>query len=548
MKKLLSPFLFVISLISLHSFAQDNPLFSHLPLEATSVFQINVPALVSKIPWQDLMGKMPMKPKDASQQKMMDILKNPFATGINITKDFFITETGKSGPDSVTITSIIFHLADSAKFVAFMTKQEPGIRFFNLPKGRTAGKGEYGVAWDKDLAVVTMIKPDTGTFYTAPYPPAPKGKTAPAPKKHPAGNYAMLAARKSLAALKGFDGTFFTTDANFKASFSDDADMHAWAPQGAGLGMLTKNLMRKSPMGNQGLGKVMGMHQSGVHILTSLRFETGKVVLKSQATYSPDTMAMYAKFIGKPLNTDLIAHLPKGRLLGMINFHFNPGAIGETLVKGKNREKIDSMLASKGLTLDDISRAFQGDILIAGLTPDGQPGDSTGKSKHPSVYLILNINDMTAFTRLAVKTKLMKDPAAASGDSTATEPSLLDKMKMAYTIKDNILVLSTSKANADGYFSNTEKGSTDFIPSLVKSNPFSLLINLKVVGDLFLSMSKGQESQTDRDKKIRQVLDTLDTFIIAGGEIQDGKVQTTIELKMTNSSENSLKGLIKLMQ
>jgi len=547
MKKLLSPFLFVISFISLHSFAQDNPLFSHLPPEATSVFQINVPALASKIPWQDLMGKMPMKPKDASQQKMMDILKNPFATGINITKDFFITATDKSGPDSVTITSIIFHLADSAKFVAFMTKQEPGIRFFNLPKGRTAGKGEYGVAWDKDLAVVTMIKPDTGTFYTAPYPPAPKGKAAPAPKKHPAGNYAMLAARKSLAALKGFDGSFYTTDATFKAGFSDDADMHAWAPQGAGLGMLAKSLMRKSPMGNQGLGKVMGMHQRSVHILTSLRFETGKVTIKSQATYPPDTMAMYAKFIGKPLNTDLIAHLPKGKLLGMISFHFNPGAIGD-ITKGKNREKIDSMLAPKGLTLEDISRAFQGDFLVAGLIPDGQPDDSTGKSKQPSVYIVTTINDMQAFTKLAVKTKLMKDPAAASGDSTATEPNLLDKMKMAYTIKDNILVLSTSKANADGYAGNTDKRSTDFIPALVKSNPVSLLINLKVVGDLVLKMSKGQESQADRDKKIRQVLDTLDTFIIAGGEIQDGKVQTTIELKMTNSSENSLKSLIKLMQ
>src|SRR5882762_3631379 len=101
MKTLLSPFLIVISFLSLHSFAQDNPLFSHLPPEATSVYHINVPALASKIPWQDLMTKMPMKPKDASHQKMMDIMKNPFATGINITKDFFITETGKSGADSI---------------------------------------------------------------------------------------------------------------------------------------------------------------------------------------------------------------------------------------------------------------------------------------------------------------------------------------------------------------------------------------------------------------------------------------------------------------
>ncbi|HTI10269.1 MAG TPA: DUF4836 family protein [Puia sp.] len=545
MKTLLSPFLIVISFLSLQSFAQDNPLFSHLPPEASSVYHINVPVLASKIPWQDLMTKMPMKPKDDSHQKMMDIMKNPFATGINITKDFFITESGKTGADSVTITTIIFHLADSAKFVAFMMKQEPGLRYFNFPRGRAAGKGEVGVAWDKDLAVVTMVKADTGTFYTNPYPPAPKGKTAPATRKRPAGNYAMLAARKSLAALRGFDNSFYTTDATFKTGFSDDADMHAWAPQGAGLAMLTKSLMHKSPMGTQGLGKVMGMQKSNVHILMSLRFEAGRVILKSQAAYPADTMAMYAKLIGKPLNTDLIARLPKGKLLGMINFHLNIGAIGEMLGKGNNKAKVDSMLASKGLTMDDITRAFQGDFLIAGLIPEQQAGDAEGKSQQPSLYLVTAINDMASFNKLAVTTKLMKDPAA-TGDSAASQ-TLLDKMKMAYTLKDNVLVLSTSKANADAYANNTEKRSTDFIPALVKDNPFSLFIDIKSMGDLLLKMSKGGES-SDKDKKMHDVLDMLDTFIIAGGTIQDGKVQTVVELKLTNSSENSLKSLVKLMQ
>jgi hypothetical protein len=546
--------LIVISFLSLDSFAQDNPLFSHLPPEASSVYHINVPALAAKIPWQDLMTKMPMKPKDVSHQKMMDIMKNPFATGINITKDFFITETSKSGADSIIIATVIFHLVDSGKFVAFMMKQEPGLRFFNLPKARTAGKGEYGVAWDKDLAVVTMIKSDTGTFYTNPYPPAPKGKTAPTPRKHPMGNYAMLAAKKSLAALKGFDNSFFTTDANFKAGFSDDADMQAWAPQGAGLAMLTKSLMHKSPMGTQGLDKVMNMQKSGIHILTTLRFETGKVVLKSQAVYGADTMAMYSKMIDKPLNTDLIARLPKGKLLGMVNFHFNPGAIGDMIAKSKNREKMDSLLTAKGLTMDDLSHALKGDFLLAGLIPDAQPGESDGKAGQPTIYLVATINDMAAFTKLAVKIKLMKDPSATSsegnmgGDSVRVDQTLLDKLKMAYTIKDNVLVLSTSKTNADGYLNNSEKSSTDFVPSLVKESPFSLLVNFKPVGELLLAMSKGGDANSDKNKKVHQVLDVLDTFIIAGGAVKNGKVETVIELKLTNSSENSLKSLVKLMQ
>lgn len=519
-------FLLALGFINLHSFAQDNPLFRHVPPDATNVFQINVPVLASKLPWEELM-KMPMKPNGANQQKMMDMIKNPFATGVNITKDFFIAETDHADKGNDTIITVLFHLTDSAKFVAFLSKQEQGIRFFNLPNGRAAGKGKFGVAWDNELAVVTMIKPGGESKSAAP------GGNRPAP------NHAMAAARKSLAALKGFDASFYNTDATFKTGFSDNGDVHIWMPQGAGMGMLTKAMKNKAPMGgNQDFSKAMGMHHPNAHTLATVRFETGKATMKCLTIYPPDSIAFYSKLIGKPLNTDLVARLPKGKLLGMLSIHFNISGLIDILDKGHNRAKVDSMLASKGLTVDDITRAFQGDILLAGLIPD----DSNAKG--PSVYLVTTIGDMASFNKVAVKTKLIKDPAAPADDSTNI--GMLDKMKIAYTSKDNILVLSTTKPNADAYFSNTDKRSTDFIPALVKDNPFSLLLDLKTVGNFVLSMSKSKDA--DKEKGVRDALDMLDTFIIAGGSIEDGKVASTFELKLGNPSDNSLKSLIKLIQ
>jgi hypothetical protein len=551
MKTLLSLLLIAISLTSLHSFAQDNPLFRHLPPDATAVFQVNVPALASKLSWQELAQKMSMAPKGKSD-RMMDMMKNPLITGIDIAKDFFVAETDKDDPNSATYTTIILHLADSAKFVAFLRKQEPGLRFFNYPnKGRgAAAKDKYGAAWDKDFAVLTIVKPGAGDQMP---PPPPKGKTAlPAPK-HPAPNYAVLAAKKSFEALKGFEGSVYTSDPVFKAGFSDDADVHMWAPVGMGLTRLMKNLMHKNPGGNAAFSaKAMGLHRSNAHTLTALRFETGKISLKSSTLYPPDSLAFYTKFSSRPLNTDLVTQLPKGKLLAMINLHFDPSAITDMLDMSHSRAKVDSMLATKGLTTDNITRSFKGDILLAVLEPEDQPADSSGKSKQPSIYIVTTINDLPSFMTFAGKLNLMKD-STASGDSTmagqGAGQGLIGKMKMAYTLKDNILVISTSKPMADAWFGSTEKRSTDFIPAQVKDNPFSLFIDLKTVGNFLQDMTKkDQEQPSGKNKKILQVLSAMDTFTLASGAIQDGKVVTTIELRLTDSSENSLNSLLKLMQ
>lgn len=549
MRTHLSFLLIALSFTSLSVLAQDNPLFRHLPPDATSIYQVNVPALVSKLPWQELAQKIASAPKGKSDKSehMMEMMQNPLATGINITKDFFIAETNKGNADSPAYITILVHLADSAKFVAFLTKQEPGLRFFSYPnKGRAAGKNQYGAAWDKDLAVLTIVKP-AGDHMP---PPPPKGKTAQPVPKHPAPNYAALAAKKSFAALRGFEGSVYTTDPVFMTGFSDDADMHAWVQQGAGLSMLMKNLMHKSPMGGKDMMKAMAMHASNVHSLVTLRFETGKIVVKSQTLYSPDSLALFKKFGGRPLNTDLVSSLPKGNLLAMVNFHFDPAVFGDMLNMSHNRGKIDSALTSKGLTTDDIIHAFKGDFLIAALSPVDNPADSSAGKKQPSVYFAITINDMPSFMKLAGKTNLMKDSAAAgsgaTGDSASADatPTLMEKAKMGYTLKGNTLVISTSKQNADAWFSNTEKRSTDFIPALVKDNPFSLLIDMKTVGAMIQQMSHGQTSE--KDKKIFHAFDVLDQFILAGGAVKDGKVETTFELKLTDTSENSLHTLIKL--
>jgi hypothetical protein len=367
-------------------------------------------------------------------------------------------------------------------------------------------------------------------------------------------DYAVIAAKRSFAALRGFDGSIYTTDEVFKTGFSDDADMHMWAPRGAGIGMLAKNVMNRNRGKDPGFSRAMStLYQSKAHTLTALRFETGKITLKSTTAYPPDSLAFYSKLTGRPLNTDLIARLPKGDLLAMVNIHFDPSAITDMLDRSKMRGKLDSILAKKGLTTDHIVRAFKGDFLVALMDPADKPMDSSGK-KQPSIFFVTTINDMPAFTELADKMKLLMkdttitDSTAGGGVTQTVHVGLLNMFRSDYTLQDNILVISGSKKMTDAWFSNTEKRNTDFIPARVKDNPFSLYIDLKNVVSAFHDMmSKGKEP-SEKDKKVIDIINKLDAFTLTGGAIQDGKVETYMELKLTDASANSLNTLIKMMQ
>ena len=506
--------------------------FRHLPPDAAAVFQINLPALTSKVSWQQLTGSIPFPQKNNSDRDLVTIVKDPARAGIDIGKDLFVTESDGNPHDSVTYISLFIHLTDSAKFGSFLRQLEPGIRIFTTPnKTYSAGKSHMGAVWDQHMAIITVAKPVNLTPPQAGIPHTP-------PK------YMTLALQNSRAAFKGFDNSPYTSDAAFINGFSDDADIHMWAAQGRGFSMILSRLLHMNPAGgNEGLKAILGAKKEKSMTLTSVRFETGRITVSSSTPLPSDSAsAFYAKFVGKPLNTDLIARLPKGNLLGMFNIHFDPSGIGEILYKYKTQSKIDSLLATKGLTIDPLLRAFKGDILVAVLQPDRTEDSSAQKERQPTFYVVLDIDDLASFKKLDDKLKILDRPA---GSDDTTKMPLLSKLKAAYALQDNILVISSSKEKAEAYFNHPDKRNTDFVPAPIKDHPFSILIDFRTVAGFIQHMDK---TPSKKNQQALHVLSALDQFTLAAGAVRDGRVTTYIELKMADPSQNSLLSLVKLMQ
>jgi Domain of unknown function (DUF4836) len=547
----------IAALISIQSFAQDNPLFRNIPPGATAVYQVNIPVITAKLSWSEIMATIPSSRLSAHNSPMLEMLKDPAKSGIDLSKDIFVTQEKNDSWDSTGTLTLLLHLQDSGKFIAYVRMLAPNLRTFNIPnkeKARVVGKDVTAIAWTKTLGVVVFITPPAREafeklkHYQDGKTDQNGAKAPPAGQGHPAAalhNYALVAAKKGLLAISGFDNSFYTTDPIFKAGFSDDADIHIWTDQGKGLSMLLNTLLKsKVPLQSllQGDGKAFGASGArGKKTLASIRFEPGKVVMKSSNILTPENAAFTAKMFGRPLNTDLVASIPKGNLLGLVNIHFDPTAINDVLDKAGVRKKVDSILATKNLSLDTVLQAFKGDFQLAVLEPE--MSDSTQKPKFP-LYFAVTINDLSAFAKIAAVVKAIKDSAAVD-PATGTTRNILGGMKMASTLQGNLLVISTTKEYADGWFSNTEKRSTGFLTDRMKNNAFCLLIDFKTLAHFV----EGLSSDKDPSGKAKQMLGLIhkfDQLTITGGAIKDGKSESVTELQLTDTSTNSLVQLSRL--
>lgn len=513
-----------------------NPLFGHLPPDAQRIFHINLPALTSKISWDELMSNIPLG-KLNSDQQTMQLFKDPALAGVDIHQDIFVAEGrnihqdifvtgGKSYNklDSITTATILIHLSDSGKFSSMLQNdKEKGLRTLLPGKGRVLGKDKWAVAYNDKLAVITIVTTTYTKETTASMP-----KMAPGAKKTVASPstaaYTLNAARKSLAALQGFPNTPYTTDPVFIAGFSDDADFHMWGPHGEGANRLMDMVGKKAMRGKNAL--TMANRSAALHTLTALRFDAGKISLHTSTAVPADSAKNYRILNSRPLNDDLVKHLPGKALLGMVNIHFDPALLPEFLERLGLRNMLDSALSSKGLTIAEVMKAFKGDFLIAGLQPANQP--DTGKI-NPSLFFVTTIGDPGAFMKLAGKLKLGSDTTG--------------KMKNAYTLKDNILVVGKTKELTDGYFSNTATRNTDLINDRVRNNLFSLVVDIKAI----TAFIQSEPTPSPKTQQALHFLGALDRVTFAGGGFHNGILESSFELKMADASENSLRSIFKLL-
>ena len=518
----------IILLLSTGIRAQSpNPLYHHLPPTADHIYEVNFSQIMSKGQLAPLLGMLPPS-KNAHTALIFDILRDPAAAGADLSHNIVATQTSATGKgdDTLSFTNIFVKLSDSAKFRRTLTQSIAGVHIHRVPgKGFTAGQEHVGLAWNDQLLVVTLATRETASPASQAEAPAKPGRLI-----------SEIAIEKSLAALAGFPTSPWLTNQNFLTGFASDADVHMWST-GANMGKmfskLARNLADKKagmpPMAEPNFGNMADRPHP--QTLSTLNFGNGDIAFRMTTFNKPEDAAAYRAAMDRPFNKDLIARLPNGLLLGWMAAHINLAGMGAILDKYHAREKVDSMLQKKGLSFNDISAAFGGDVMLAAMAPDSAATDTARKK--PTLFFVASIADPAKM--MALSSKLA---AAAPGSDTGKSP--FKNIAANSYLQDNLLVISKSRDKAKSYFDHTDRRTVDLAGDDI--HVMRVVINLKAVGTFI-----GSAMANDPKSMIfARISEKLDKFIINAGLDGDNTI-TSFRITMADQSTNSLQTLMSIM-
>jgi hypothetical protein len=538
LRPLFLAFLGSITLFTQAQTSADNPLLHHIPADAEKVYHINYSVVSGKLDWQTL---GPAAFKKEEDRKYISYLTHPEQLGIDPRPGLIIAQSNLISLDSPRYTTLLFALADSAKFINFLKSDHhpsDGKQVWHSGKPRTATQGKAAFAWDDKIIAITFVKSPLKKSLAKFDPNAHPDEAA------PEGRYLSSATRRSVAALKGTATGAIAADPEFRAAMTDDADAHIYTRFGGGLGMMADMMrMTHAPIGNELVAAMDQMKHGHLHSLATIRFDKGLASLRSRLFY--DSLTGLDRGF-RPINTSLIERLPQGNLLGFVSLHIDPQAylnliqrfVGASVIKS-----IDSMFEKKGLTTKEFLSAFKGDLMIAAVDK-GQTipaTDSTpAKPAPPTAWLVLTIADKNAFDKVNTQLHLVRDSAAAA----PVTDSAKHKKPLAHTLRDDILVLGPSQQATDEYFNQPGRGQSRLESEEVRSSSFALAIDMKAVSIYLAPMLAGD---SPKNQQTKAVLALFDQITATGGRSQGKAMETAFEIRLTDQQTNSLTIISQLL-
>ena len=218
--------------------------------------------------------------------------------------------------------------------------------------------------------------------------------------------------------------------------------------------------------------------------------------------------------------------------------HVDPSAILPFIKK--IQPMLDSLFSKKGPNMYRYLNAFKGDFLIAAIAPQGD----TSVHKKVNFYFVSTINDQPAFLDLAHQIHLIKDSTAGSIPDTGR--SMLNKLQTAYTIRDSICVISSSRTLTDAYF-NTTPHKVDLVSDDFRNNFFTLVVDIKALQAFLQSIPAGNDAQSGKIQGMQALLGQFNRFTITTGMGKGNELTSSIEIKLSDPSVNSLKMLSALL-
>lgn len=475
-----------------------------VPKEASIVFYFNSGSLSSKLSWEEIKKSEWFKEahREAPDSFARKILENPSASGVDTDKGFcfFLVGRGRGG-----YASFQGDIKDKTAF-------EEMVKHSDKTSATPEKAGDLSILRLHD-AVLSWNKSKFVFIADAPFTAAGTGT-----RRFPEDS--LVAFAKSIYKLKGKD--LLDSDSKFADLIQSKGDLHLWFSVGG--------MYNNMPMGMMDMLKLNILMEGNVSTGT-LSFDDGKVTLSGKQYYGKELTKLLNKYSAKGAGDELISRLPNGDVLAAGVYSYPVGAITE-MIKLIGADGIaNSFLGQKGISLDDIGKAFKGDLAFAvsDVTQkidtvkyegyDGQTSSYTTTKSHPQYVFGMAIDDQKSFDKIynVFSDELSKVPANVADIKT----------------EKGWLMISNTPALSSGFLAGNNKPA---YADKISGHTLGMFFNLQKFMTLLSS-----EMRDSSAVKVLQLSKETWQDVTMYADYKSGTGTYQFDLNLINKGTNSLK-------
>lgn len=546
MKKLLRPLLFLCIIIAgLSSCKNEVPKEAkYIPKDASFVMVLDPQQMQDKlqkggISMDTLIGKIfKSDSADIKDKKKFEELRTN--AGINWGNKLFVFMLNKTNTDnSISNTfSLIGGISDSAKFTAFLKKQEElkdkeikkekDYSYINIDDGGM-------LAWNDQLIIATRYshtqKPGYDSVTMSFKQPEPANVAE--ETKSQVTRYFTQKVNESLADQK-----------MFTSMFKEKADGYLFTSANSSLATLSA-----LPFQIPKLEELVKDNYS----TSTLSFDDGKISVKSTTYPSPLLANVFKQYSGPTVNLSLLENYPSKNINGVMMFAFNPEIFGGILKQLEIEGLANNFMEKTGIGTQDLYHALKGDIcvVVSDLDfsgkkepePELKHDERSMMGKKSIGKMILNapVGDKTSFFKLM--DKALEQGFLVKNNNMYKSGGLLASLGIYIAADDKNLIIASDSLTYAAYMAKTEKAVMNKdVMDMFKNKSAVFYFDIANTINGFGNNPSGNYNHSLATAKntFKDVIGTSANF--------DGKsIKASFDVRMQNEKQNSLVTLTSLL-
>lgn len=490
-----------------------------IPKDAFMVVDFNTASLAAKckegnINWDSLFSNALKNSDSEKATEMKEQLSKMSEAGIDFSDHIFTfikMASSMVAGQNVTV-GLVAGMKDAAKFEAYIKAQKNSTPIQKKDTySVTVLNNELAIGWNKDVAILVYANP-------------PEAKNA--EEVVPNDGKSSLAALDQLMHLKKEDAVTALDD--FKTLLKEKADILYWSN--------SEGIVNTIPV--VGMTKLADLFK-GMHTAGTVNFENGKVVASVKSYFGKDLADILKKYPSPNADMAMVNMYP-APLLGFMNLSFNPKVLLDIIKFAGIDGTANQYLSQAGLTLDDITKAFSGDMafMASGFRISQKTMDFGGEKINytkPEFDFIFNIKiaDTVSYNKIAAA--LTNRGLMEMKDGRYVPKNMDDG---GFLMNGKNLLLASSDSIIQQYLAN--KGNTNLpkdISAGAQGKPFSLYIDINTIL---------QQAPVDSSNSQSMALakTTFKDFSSMTEKMNGNSVASHMEMHTMNEKENSLVSLI----